>query len=140
LSYWASEAIGWAGGPVHRVWYEPDILDIFSACSLKIPRIYLNMLEYTQIFPYRAGVKVYREKWAGGRVGSPGGRRASEQPWRVPVVRKAKRTWLQTIKSMREAIAPLYIWQVTTPCIGVLQANSHAGGGKRSIMLQSRLY
>jgi hypothetical protein len=37
---------GWAGGPVHYVWYELDILDIFFEYSFKIPRIHSNILEY----------------------------------------------------------------------------------------------
>jgi hypothetical protein len=57
------EAIGRpsrAGGPVHYIRYKPDIPDIFSKYSLKIPQIYSNMLEYTQIFPCWANVDVYR--------------------------------------------------------------------------------
>jgi hypothetical protein len=33
----------WAGGPIHYIRYEPDILDIFSKYSLNIPRIYSNI-------------------------------------------------------------------------------------------------
>jgi hypothetical protein len=53
LSYWASGGYRTgltgeqAGGPIHYVQYELDVLDIFSKYSLKIPRIYLNMLKYT---------------------------------------------------------------------------------------------
>jgi hypothetical protein len=54
------EAIGRAGGPVHYVRYELDILYIISEYTLKILRIYSNILKYTRIFPCRAGVKVYR--------------------------------------------------------------------------------
>lgn len=72
LSYWASEGY-WialkgeravltckAGGPVHYIWYELDILDIFSKYTLKITQIYLNMLKYTQKFPCGVGIKVYQ--------------------------------------------------------------------------------
>jgi hypothetical protein len=38
------------GGLVHYAGHEPGVLNIFFEYSLKIPRIYLNMLEYTQIF------------------------------------------------------------------------------------------
>jgi hypothetical protein len=51
---------GQAGGLVYYILYKLDIVDIFSAYSLKIPQIYSNMLEYTRIFPCRAGMKVYR--------------------------------------------------------------------------------
>jgi hypothetical protein len=52
----------WTGGhSVHYVQYKPDILNIYSEYSLKIPRIYSNMLDYTRTFPYQAGMKVY---WA----------------------------------------------------------------------------
>jgi hypothetical protein len=52
LSYWASKGYqaaltnGQASGPVHYVLYKLDIMDIFYEYSLKIPQIYLNMLEY----------------------------------------------------------------------------------------------
>jgi hypothetical protein len=66
LLYWASGGYhaalmgGHEGGPVYYIRYEPDILDIFSEYSLKIPRIYSNILKYTRIFPCWVGVKVYR--------------------------------------------------------------------------------
>jgi hypothetical protein len=49
LSYWASGGLR-AGGPAHYARREPGVLDIFSEYSLKIPRIYPNMLEYTRYF------------------------------------------------------------------------------------------
>jgi hypothetical protein len=71
LSYWASEGIR-AGMPAHYVGHKPGILDIFSKYSLKITRICLNMLEYTRIFPCRAGTEVYRARRAGGRTDNLG--------------------------------------------------------------------
>jgi hypothetical protein len=59
LSIWSLSG-RWASIPVHYIWYELDILDIFFEYSLKIPKIHSNMLKYTQIFPYQAGMKVYR--------------------------------------------------------------------------------
>jgi hypothetical protein len=62
---------GWAGMPIHNTGHEPGVLDIFSEYSFKIPRIYLNMLEYTRIyliFPCRAGVEVLRARWAGAQT------------------------------------------------------------------------
>jgi hypothetical protein len=70
---------GRAGGLAHYAERKPGVLDIFSEYSFKIPRIYLNMLEYTRIFPCRVGVEVYRARRAGGPGGRAGGR-AHKQP------------------------------------------------------------
>jgi hypothetical protein len=56
-----------AGTPAHYIGRELGVLDIFSKYSLKIPRIYLNMLEYIRIysiFPCRAGAEVLRARRA----------------------------------------------------------------------------
>jgi hypothetical protein len=50
--------------PVHYAGREPGVLDIFFEYSLKIPRIYSNMLEYTQIY---SNISLL-----GGRRGLPG--------------------------------------------------------------------
>jgi hypothetical protein len=70
-----------ARGLAHYTGRELGVLDIFSEYSLKIPRIYLNMLkysriysnilEYTQIFPCRAGAEVYQARQAGRRTDNP---------------------------------------------------------------------
>jgi hypothetical protein len=63
--------------PIHYSKHEPSVLDIFSEYSLKIPQIYLNMLEYTRIysiFPCRAGAEVLRARQASGRAGGRAGR------------------------------------------------------------------
>jgi hypothetical protein len=55
LSYWASEGLRvcvigrQAGVPVYYTGCKPGILGIFSEYSLKIPRIYSNMIEYLNI-------------------------------------------------------------------------------------------
>jgi hypothetical protein len=64
------------GGLVRYSGRESGVLDIFSKYSLKIPQIYSNILEYTRIFPCRAGVEVYRARRASGWSG-----RAQRQPW-----------------------------------------------------------
>jgi hypothetical protein len=84
LSYWASGGLragvtgGRVGMPAHHTGRELGILDIFSEYSLKIPRIYSNMLEYTRIyliFLCRAGTEVL---WA--RRGGQAGGRVHRQP------------------------------------------------------------
>jgi hypothetical protein len=44
------KANGRAGGLAYYARREPGVLNIFSEYSFKIPRIYSNMLEYTQIY------------------------------------------------------------------------------------------
>jgi hypothetical protein len=68
---------GRVGMPAHYAGRKPRVLDIFSEYSLKIPRIYSNVLEYTQIysiFPCRAGVEVLQARRAGGRAVRASGR------------------------------------------------------------------
>jgi hypothetical protein len=73
LLYWASEGYraaltgGQASVPIHYIWHKHNILKIFSKYSLKIPQIYSNILEYTQIVPCSTGMKVYRAIHMGER-------------------------------------------------------------------------
>jgi hypothetical protein len=62
------KANGWAGSLAHYAEREPGVLYICSKYSLKIPRIYLNMLKYTRIFFCWAG----RSTGRGGRTDNPG--------------------------------------------------------------------
>jgi hypothetical protein len=57
------------GGLVHYIGREPGVLDIFSEYSLKIPQIYSNMLEYTQIY-----LIISLSGGRGGLLGEAGGR------------------------------------------------------------------
>jgi hypothetical protein len=63
------EANGWAGGLAHYARRELGILYIFSEYSLKIPRIYLNMLGYTRIY-----LNISLLGGHGGLLGEVGGR------------------------------------------------------------------
>jgi hypothetical protein len=65
--YWVGLTSGRTGGLVHYILYELDILNIFSECSLKIPRIYSNiflsggregLLDVTGMWAVRAGGQV----------------------------------------------------------------------------------
>jgi hypothetical protein len=102
LSYWTSGGYraglmgGQAGGPIHYIWYESNILEIFSKYSLKIPQIYSNMLKYTQICSnILKYAQIYsniflsgrREGLSGvkGRRAVRAGRRASKQLWLPPM-------------------------------------------------------
>jgi hypothetical protein len=61
---------GRTGMPAHYTGRKLGVLDIFSEYSLKIPRIYSNMLKYTRIyliFPCRAGSRVVIDDGHGGK-------------------------------------------------------------------------
>jgi hypothetical protein len=72
------QAGGWAGEHgAHYTGRKLGILDIFFEYSLKIPRIYSNMFEYTRYFLVGRARRSYGR---GGRAGGPG-RRVHRQPW-----------------------------------------------------------
>jgi hypothetical protein len=58
--------------PVHYTRREPGVLDIFSEYSLKIPRIYSNMLEYIRIYSNILNISL--SGGHGGLTGEAGGR------------------------------------------------------------------
>jgi hypothetical protein len=67
--------VGVTGGracmPTHYTGRKPGILDILSEYSLKIPRIYLNMLKYTQIYSNILDISLSGGR--GGLMGETGG-------------------------------------------------------------------
>jgi hypothetical protein len=84
--------------PAHYIGREPGVLDIFAKYSLKIPRIYSNILEYTRIcsniLKYtryfligRAWRSYGRAVWVGGRTNNPSQNMRSRKaiPMRVKV-------------------------------------------------------
>jgi hypothetical protein len=75
---------GRAGVPAHNARRKSAVLYIFFEYSLKIPKIYSNILKYAwtySIFPCRVGTEVYRTRQVGRRSGWAGGRTDNPASW-----------------------------------------------------------